>query len=182
MEKNLSFKAYDDWRYIFDELSDEKAGVLIKIIFDYTEGVETNITDETLRVAFAPIKKDLDREREKREHISRVRSEAGRKGGLLSGQTRKVQAKAKEKATRFKPPTLEEVKEYCVEKKNSVDAEKFISYYSSVDWKIGKSNKKMKDWQAAVDYWERENQKKRKPDKTPATNQGEFKETFRSRV
>ena len=58
-----------------------------------------------------------------------------------------------QKRKRFVPPTLEEVKEYCLERKNSVDAERFIDYYTSKGWVVGKS--KMKDWKAAVRTWEK---------------------------
>ena len=54
---------------------------------------------------------------------------------------------------RFTAPTLEEVKAYCVERKNNVDAERFIDYYTANGWKVGKNP--MKDWKAAVRSWER---------------------------
>lgn len=55
--------------------------------------------------------------------------------------------------SQFKPPTLEEVQAYCRERNNKVDAERFIDYYSSNGWMVGKN--KMKDWKAAVRTWER---------------------------
>ena len=54
---------------------------------------------------------------------------------------------------RFTAPTLEEVKEYCAERKNGVDAERFVNYYMANGWKVGKNP--MKDWKAAVRTWER---------------------------
>ena len=54
---------------------------------------------------------------------------------------------------RFIPPTLEEVKAYCQERKNNIDAERFVDYYNSNGWMVGKN--KMKDWKAAVRTWER---------------------------
>lgn len=57
------------------------------------------------------------------------------------------------KRKRFVPPTLEEVKAYCIERKNNVDAQRFIDYYTSNGWLVGKN--KMKDWKAAVRTWER---------------------------
>jgi len=50
------------------------------------------------------------------------------------------------------PPKIEEIKEYCIERKNNVDANKFIDFYSAKGWMIGKN--KMKDWKAAVRTWE----------------------------
>lgn len=61
----------------------------------------------------------------------------------------------KEKTTRFLAPTLEEVKAYCLERKNNVEAERFIDFYQSKGWLVGKS--KMKDWKACVRTWERSN-------------------------
>lgn len=54
---------------------------------------------------------------------------------------------------RFSPPTIEEVRAYCNERGNNVDPEKFIDFYESKGWMVGKT--KMKDWRAAVRNWER---------------------------
>lgn len=58
------------------------------------------------------------------------------------------------KITRFQKPTVEEVREYCKERKNSVSAEKFYDFYESKGWLVGKSP--MKNWKAAVRTWEKE--------------------------
>lgn len=55
--------------------------------------------------------------------------------------------------TRFVPPTLQDVENYCLERNNNVDAQRFIDYYTSNGWKVGKNS--MKDWKAAVRNWER---------------------------
>lgn len=60
--------------------------------------------------------------------------------------------------TRFVPPTVEEVRAYCQERKNSVDPERFVDYYKSNGWKVGKNP--MKDWKAAVRTWERGDKQK----------------------
>jgi len=52
----------------------------------------------------------------------------------------------------FKKPTVEEVHQYCEERKNKVCAEAFIDFYSSKNFMIGKN--KMKDWKACVRTWE----------------------------
>lgn len=59
---------------------------------------------------------------------------------------------------RFRRPTLEEVTDYCEERGNGVDPQRFISYYESVGWKVGKTP--MKDWRAAVRTWEAKEKKK----------------------
>ena len=63
------------------------------------------------------------------------------------------QRKKSKTASRFTPPTLEQVIEYCNERQNGVDPERFIDYYTSNGWKVGKNP--MKDWKAAVRTWER---------------------------
>ena len=52
----------------------------------------------------------------------------------------------------FKKPTLDEVKNYCILRKNNIEAEAFIDFYESKNFMIGKN--KMKDWKACVRTWE----------------------------
>lgn len=54
-------------------------------------------------------------------------------------------------------PTVEEVREYCTARGNSVDAEQFVDFYASKGWKVG--NAPMKDWKACVRTWEKREQK-----------------------
>lgn len=61
---------------------------------------------------------------------------------------------------RFSPPTVEEVQAYCTERNNSVDPEKFVAYYTSNGWMVGKNH--MKNWKSAVITWEK-NDKKNAP-------------------
>ena len=63
----------------------------------------------------------------------------------------------------FYPPTVEEVKAYCQERNNGIDAESFVSFYESKGWMIGKN--KMKDWKAAVRTWERSRKEEKKNEK-----------------
>lgn len=57
------------------------------------------------------------------------------------------------KRKRFEKPTLSEIKQYCIERGNKVDAQHFFDYYESNGWKVGKNS--MKNWQAAVRTWEK---------------------------
>ena len=61
-------------------------------------------------------------------------------------------ATAKKQQKRFVKPTVEEIREYCISRKNNVNPEKFFNHYESNGWKVGKNN--MKDWKAAVRTWE----------------------------
>lgn len=55
------------------------------------------------------------------------------------------------------PPTVEMVREYCLERNNGIDPEYFCDFYSSKGWLVGKT--KMKDWQAAIRNWEKQDKK-----------------------
>lgn len=62
------------------------------------------------------------------------------------------------KRKRFEKPTLSEIEQYCIERKNNVNAEQFFDYYESNGWKVGKNS--MKDWKASVRTWERSEYRK----------------------
>lgn len=64
-----------------------------------------------------------------------------------------IKENTKEKSTRFTPPTVEEVKAYASEHGCKIDAERFVDFYASKGWMVGKT--KMKDWKAAVRNWAR---------------------------
>ena len=71
-----------------------------------------------------------------------------------------AKAPKKEKAQkRFIPPTLEEVKEYCEQRKNGIDAQHFIDYYASQKWKKA-NGQPLTDWEAGVRTWEAKNKEK----------------------
>lgn len=67
----------------------------------------------------------------------------------------------------FSPPDIQDVKAYCIERKNNVDPERFVNFYEAKGWMVGKN--KMKDWRAAVRNWERNGASK---SATQTTQQG----------
>lgn len=52
----------------------------------------------------------------------------------------------------FTPPTVDEVRAYCQERGNNIDPQRFVDFYESKGWFVGKN--KMKSWEAAVRNWE----------------------------
>lgn len=67
-----------------------------------------------------------------------------------------IPKKREDSASRFAPPTIEQIHEYCLEKAIMIDVNKFHAYYSSNGWKVGRNS--MKDWKAAVrNWWARDN-------------------------
>lgn len=89
----------------------------------------------------------LDAKKQGKSHIKYI--EGVLKNKLLESNVPVSAAKKK----RFTKPTLEEIKQYCIERGNKVDAQHFFDYYESNGWKVGKNS--MKNWQAAVRTWEK---------------------------
>lgn len=64
--------------------------------------------------------------------------------------------------TRFSPPSVQEIEDYCTEKGFLLDAERFVDYYASIGWRVGKNP--MKDWRAAVRTWVKKDTPKPEPE------------------
>lgn len=82
---------------------------------------------------------------------------------LQSNINNKIENKS-EKRKRFTPPSVDEVRAYCQERKNGIDPEAFVAFYASKGWKIGSS--KMENWKQAVITWEKR-QEKEHPEQQP---------------
>ena len=72
---------------------------------------------------------------------------------------------------RFAEPTIEDVLDYCRERGNGVDPNRFHAYYTSNGWKVGKNP--MRDWRAAVRTWERDGAEPKPQTKTVKTCESE---------
>ena len=80
-------------------------------------------------------------------------------------------------AKRFVKPTVDEIREYCEERNNHVDPERFWDYYESKGWKVGKTP--MKDWRAAVRNWERGDRQETEDGQKPMIKSAdEYEEMF----
>lgn len=119
---------------------------------------------------------EADRKREYRQRIETDRTNVQTKVREISEKSppeieielekeikieKEIDSSAKSTTTkrkRFEKPTLSEIKQYCIERKNNVNAEHFFDYYESNGWKVGKNS--MKDWKAAVRTWERSEYRK----------------------
>jgi predicted phage replisome organizer len=101
---------------------------------------------------------DEDNERTTEGQVEDItRTNEGQKKTLSDKSKSKSKNKSKsiekEKEKRFTPPTLDEVRAYCEERKNNIDPQAFIDFYESKGWMIGKN--KMKDFRACVRTWEK---------------------------
>lgn len=87
-----------------------------------------------------------------RETPQERREEKGSPTPPIKEETKETSITPKPPRVVFTPPTVEEVKAYCDERKNGIDPQCFIDFYSAKGWMIGSN--KMKDWRAAVRNWE----------------------------
>lgn len=77
------------------------------------------------------------------------------KSDLIEENRREEKRKDKKRVIqRFTPPTVSQVAEFCKERGNGINAEKFVDYYAAQGWVL-KNGNKMKDWKAAVRNWEK---------------------------
>jgi hypothetical protein len=69
-------------------------------------------------------------------------------------QKQEQEQKKKGAAPRFNQPTIDEVADYCTQRKNTIDAEQFVDHYEARGWELTKG-RRMKDWKACVRTWEK---------------------------
>lgn len=82
------------------------------------------------------------------------------------GKTSQEKEKEREKRPRFSPPCVDDVKAYCDERNNGIDAQTFVDFYTAKGWKVGKEP--MKDWKACVRTWEQRRKDERPKQEEPA--------------
>lgn len=159
-----------DWLEVTQDLTAEEKGNLIDAVVAYASGNEyEHLLTGGCKIAFRFMKGQVDRN----NAISEQRSKAGsnKKEQEETNENKPEQKETnspkennnnKEKENkkenkrdvlRFTPPTVDEVRGYCQERKNHVDPEKFIDFYESKGWRVG--NQPMKDWKACVRTWEK---------------------------
>ena len=173
-------------------ISDEDAGILMKALFAHANDMDPEGLDESpiATALYIGIADQLDRLAMYRS----MKADAGRAGGQKSKpkQTEAEESKPKQteaevkqteppypypspyptpspnkESGRFTPPTTDDIKEYARQSGINIDAERFVDFYSSKGWMVGKT--KMKDWKAAVRNWAARDRKET-PKETPNTD------------
>lgn len=141
------FKMYPNYVKAIDDFTkgnDEQFGHYMRILCYYGIYGEELAETEIERFFFTTIRESVD----------------ASVGDAINGQ--KGAEKRAANKMNFKKPTLQEITDYCKERHNNVDPEKFLDYYEAKGWKVGKAN--MKDWKASVRTWEKNNFDKAGPD------------------
>lgn len=173
---NESFVFYRSFAEALKELPPEQYKSIMTALTEYAlDGTLPENLDPLLKGYFVLMKPQIDANNSKRENgrkggtaqkqteakESKAEANASEqkqaeakpsKGKANVNANANVNVNANGKDKRFAPPTAEEVDAYCRERGNHVNAERFVDFYASKGWKVGKEP--MKDWKAAVRTWE----------------------------
>ena len=165
-----SFIIHNDSLDILDQLTDQQAGKLFKAISCYQKTGQISQDDQLVKIAIVPFINQFKRDEEKylnivernKINISKrwSKNTTGKTG--IPKDTKNTDSDSdsdsdsknkKDKRKRFTPPTLQDIQNYCKERKNSVSASKFFDYYSAGEWK-DKDGKAVKNWKQKLLSWE----------------------------
>ena len=119
--------------------------------------VDTKVEEGTSKVDQGKSKVESKVEEGSEEGSTKVDAQKSKvDGGIIGGQSPKTirQEDIKregEKATRFSPPSLDEVRAEIERAGYEVDPERFIAHYESNGWRVGPN--KMKSWKSALVTW-----------------------------
>jgi len=102
--------------------------------------------------------------------ISKPLCDKNRKSNTTSTNTMSSNTKGK-----FKIPTIIEIKEYCTERNNNIDADAFFDFYEANGWMQGKG-KPIVSWKACVRTWETNKKKWDNPKTNDRTTSHKFNE------
>lgn len=63
----------------------------------------------------------------------------------------------------MKKPTIKEIADFCVDRKNDIDAEYFFHHYESIGWVrvVGKREVAIKSWKSVIVTWEKQGEKRK---------------------
>ena len=175
--KKAYFQYYETFENVLEKIKDiEEREWLRKVIIQYgLHGIEPeSFNSEALEIAWTVCKDLIDQQHHRREVNAANR--AGKKAEPATNEensafepqpeekpAQEIQPE-KPKRKNFVKPTVEEIRAYCEERKNGLDAQAFFDFYESKGWKVGAA--KMKDWRASVRTWEQ----RRKTEQTGGRN------------
>lgn len=105
-----------------------------------------------------------------------IREEKNREDKSKREERKKEESREEQKREgtrlRFVPPTIREVEDYAFEKGLNIDARRFVDFYESKGWMVGRS--KMKDWKAAARNWAARDKKESLPFEDVDAGEGGF--------
>ena len=186
-------KLFVDYLDAIEPLGDAERGRLFTSLLEYARTGEAPQLGGNERFLFPMMRAQIDRDNAAMAVLSETRSRAGKSGAEakqanaefakqnkqmpnLPSKSSYDKDKDKDKdkdesimrARRFTPPTLEDVSVYVRERGSNVDSQRFLDFYASKGWMVGKNP--MKDWKAAVRTWEKREDMVNNSNPTPGNN------------
>ena len=179
MTDDKTFKLYKDLGSKFSKLSREEKGAILEAIFAFENDdpipddmpIGATIAWDFLLPMLESAEAKYQDTSEKRRNAANERWEKEKARAMQTDandmqtdaiKNKEERIKSKEKGDTYVSqkkkavrPTLEEVKEYALEKARPEEAEPFYDFYESNGWKVGKNP--MRDWQASFRNWLRSN-------------------------
>ena len=138
----------------FDSLMRENIFTVINdlICIDYLNEQLSDF-DETSKINSKNAREGWEKRRKIKEESERnaTASNPQSENDAIREEERREENK---KVVKFIPPSADDVKIYCISRNNNVNVNKFIDFYESKGWMIGKT--KMKDWKACIRTWEKD--------------------------
>lgn len=178
------FKVFLHQKALIDSVPNENVGAALKAALQYFETGENPQIDPLSFAVFSTFRQYIDESNDDFKKFSEAGQRGNKKRwdsqvsppdtplsprntGYREAEALSIKHYAEEEAnskgagkpptcSRFSPPTVDEVRAYCTEKGYALDADRFVDYYTSNGWKVGKNH--MKDWKAAVRSWSRKEQ------------------------
>ncbi len=123
-----SFVLYSDYDELFNELSNEDAGKLIKHIFEYVNDRNPSTDDPIIKLSFIPIKQQLKRDLKKYED----RAERSRNNGALGGRPKKPKETQKTQQVNLKPKKPDNVNDNVNDNKINVDWFRLLDKFNAI--------------------------------------------------
>ena len=133
MAEKDSFVLYNSYYDLLEDLDMEQRGTLLTAILEHSRGMDQTELDPITKLAYRVIASQLDRDRKKWERTCKKRAEAGRKGGIASGQARSKtkQSQANEaKGSKTKQSQANEAKGSKTKQSQANEAEYEYEYES----------------------------------------------------
>ena len=161
--KKAYFQYYETFENILEKIKDvEEREHMRKIIINYgLYGTLSAGLSELEEMAWIICKDLIDQQRHRREvnAANRKKTATTEENSAAAPQPEEKPAQEiqpeKPKRKNFVKPTIEEITDFCKEKKININVKKFFLHYESNGWHVGKSP--MKSWKAAVQKWAENN-------------------------
>ena len=168
---DVSMKTLKDLGLV--EISEDGTIIIPKVIKMIGSASDT---DEARRQRRCRERKKEERDKMSQKNVTSVTDDVTNNNESKSKSKSKRKSKSikeniqEKNSSRFVPPTLDDIRSYCLERNNSVDPEKFYQYYNAGGWKDSKGQP-VKNWKQKIITWEGRSSTPTKPHELASGNE-----------